>query len=355
MSGIGTSRMGASIDDLKKIQQTIAIDALHIDPLARWYELVRFVSLEKKKDLKGHALLAQTLYSMEYMLRLFYEELTGDKLNPPDELIGSGKESFYGKGVIQDELQYLEFLTNQYRLNPKPKLILIVEGDGEAEQFPRLAQQLFGCSFPRSGIQIMNLKGIGNFTGSKIADKYGALEKLIDDYHNRQTIAFIVLDNEGRVSQVKRKLLNATSKYYPKRKVTTDEFIFVWGKNIEFDNFSDSEIAQAMTEQSQNKYTFLLEEIKNCRKSLMRTNGNPLNNLFREKVNIDLSKVKLLGILCGYIIKNSEEEFSNGKGKRPLVQIIQKTIKLAALNHQPARRDTWIKNQEALFGDSNKK
>ena len=117
-----------------------------------------------------------------------------------------------------------------YAKNPRPKLILVVEGNGENEQFPRLIQELFEYSLPRLGIEIMNLQGVGNFTGKKSRDKYGALEKFIDHYHAKQTIVFVVLDNDERVSTVKESLLKATSKHFPKRRVTKDENINVWYK-----------------------------------------------------------------------------------------------------------------------------
>jgi hypothetical protein len=335
--------------------------------------------VDQKKKLKGKALFAQTLYSMEHMLRLFYEELTGNKLLSPDESpswkkfcwddvpgndsrklleylqthhdidwaksaeisksddgkvicivkdensaeimldekkekatlkISDGRthdlevkkennkqniyDNFFGGGVTQNELQNLEFLTNQYHLNPRPKLILVVEGNGESEQFPRLAKELFGYSFPQVGIEVVNIQGVGNFTGKQKTDKYGALERFIDDYHNRQTVVFVVLDDEGRVSKIKDELLKAHSKYYPNRMVTKEEYIHVWDKkNIEFDNFSHDEIARAMTKLSEGRYTFKVDEIAHCENCFFARESNPLGKLFREKLKYDLSKPEL--------------------------------------------------------------
>ena len=157
-------------DRLKSYQEVIVLDASFVDPLQRWYDLVSFASVEKKKELKGKALFAQTLYSMEHMLRLFYEDLTGDKLYPPDESPMWKKDNFYGEGVTENELQHLEYLTNRYHLNPRPKLILIAEGHGEESEFPRLVEGLFGLTFPRLGIEIRNIQGVGGFTGRKRSD-----------------------------------------------------------------------------------------------------------------------------------------------------------------------------------------
>ena len=342
--------IGVSTEELKRLQEIVAIDARFSDPLEQWYGLISFVSVEQKDKLKDMALLAQTLYSMEHMLRLFYEDITGDKLRSPDELQDRWKDRFYGHGVTENEMLYLEFLTNQYHLNPRPKLILIVEGYGEAEQFPLLVEKLFGYSFSRLGIQLINIQGVGNFTGEKRLDKYGALERFIDDYHNRQTIVFIVLDKEERVLKIKGKLTKATSRYPSRRKVTKDEYIHVWDKNIEFDNFSHDEIAQAMTRLSENRYFFQPSEVADCESRFTTKKGDPLSKLFEEKLNRGLEKPKLLEILFQFIISNAENEFeSTGKGKRPLVRIMQKIIELAARNYQPVTLRSWKETQESGY------
>jgi hypothetical protein len=342
-----------SIGEIKQLHELITEDAKFIDPLEQWYELISFVSMEQKKKLKGNALLAQTIYSMEHMLRLFYEELTSNKLHQPDESPNWKKNKFYGEDITQNELQYLEFLTNKYHLNPRPKLMLVVEGNGEVEQFPRLTKELFGYSFPKLSIEIRNIQGVGGFTGKRGIDRCGALERFIDDYHYRQTIVFLVLDKEGRVPVVKRRLLKARSKYYPKRRVTKDEYIHIWNKNIEFENFDHGEIARAMTQLSKGRYIFQIDEIADCEKCLNVKEGNPLGKLFKERLSYDLSKTKLLEILFGFIIAHPENEFdANRKGKRPVVQVIQKVIKLAVKNHQPVAQDIWLENQESgYFGD----
>ena len=431
--------LGMTIGELKHLHKQVVADAKFVDPLKHWYGLISFVSVDQKKKLKGTALLAQTLYSMEHMLRLFYEEVTGNKLLSPDESpswkkfswddvpgndsrklleylkihhdidwaksaeisksddgkvicivkdensaeimhdekkekatlkISDGRthdlevkkennkqniyDNFFGGGVTQNELKNLEFLTNQYHLNPRPKLILVVEGNGEAEQFPRLARELFGYSFAQVGIEVVNLQGVGNFTGKKGIDKYGALERFIDDYHHRQTVVFVVLDDEGRVSKIKEKLIKAHSKYSPNRMVTKEEYIHVWdNKNIEFDNFSHDEIARAMTKLSEGRYTFKVDEITDCENCFSAGESNPLGKLFSEKLNYDLSKPELLNILFGFIISCPKDEFdADGKAKRPVVQVIEKVRELAAKNYPPDTQDTWRKNQESgYFGD----
>lgn len=346
--------LGLSKEKIKNLHQLLSMDARWTDPLEHWYGLVNFVSLEKKKKLKGKALLAQLIYSMEFMLRLYYKDLTGETLFPPDENRSWKKDDFYGEGVTENDLQYLEFLTNQYHLNPRPKLILIVEGKGEVEQFPRLSEELFGYSFPKLGIEVVNISGVAGFTGKKGFDRYGALEKFIDYYHFRQTIVFVVLDKEGRTESIKNKLINAPSKYYSNRFVTKSEYIHLWNrKNIEFDNFTDEEISSAMSIINKNKYVFTPVDIEKCRQRLMKKESDYLSKLYKEKTGFDLPKPELLKALFDIIIANRKKEFdSNMEPIRPLMKLLRQIIKLASMNHQPTCIDTWQKNQESgYFGD----
>ena len=77
---LATGRMMYLSGEVERLQRIIAGHAKHVDPLEKWYELVGFVAVSQKKKLEDDALLAQSLYSMEHMLRLFYEDLTGNRL-----------------------------------------------------------------------------------------------------------------------------------------------------------------------------------------------------------------------------------------------------------------------------------
>lgn len=345
-----------TIDDIKNIHDRLSFDVQRIDPLEKWYALISFVSLEQKKKLKGTALLAQTFYSMEHMLRLFYQQLTGETLFAPNESYDWHPDRYHGKGVSKNNLEYLELLANQYHLNPRPNLILVVEGNGEEEQFPRLSVELFGYSFSTLGIEVMNAQGIGGYTGKNSLDKYGALEKFIDYFHNKQTIVFVVLDDEGEglAKTVTTKLIKAFSKHNQERMVTTREYIHFWKKkNIEFENFSYDEIAGAMSERSNGAYLFSANEIRECETKLKEKESDQLSKCFKEKTGMRLNKRALLGALFEYIIKNSENEFDDqGLALRPVSKVLQRVIKLASLNEQPPSRDSWERNQKTgYFGD----
>jgi len=125
-------------------------------------------------------------------------------------------------------------------------------------------------------------------------------------------------------------------------------------QNIEFDNFSHDEIARAMTKLCEDRYQFLAEEVEDCENIFEKKKGDPLSKLYKKKLDYDLKKPALLKILFDFIISNPEDEIdANGKAKRPVVQIIEKVITLAAKNYQPVTQDIWRKNQESgLFEDT---
>lgn len=320
------------------------------DPLENWYELVSFAALPKKQKLKGDALFAQLGYSIEHMLRLFYRDLTNEALLLPDEGRGWRRPDKYGEGVTDNRLRHLEFLVNEYNLNPRPKAILLVEGEGEAAEIPRLAAHVFGSDFSTSAIEVRPLGSIDEFTGDKRVDAYGALEKLVDDYHARQTIVFIVLDNENRAKTVREKLLKARSRIVPKRMLTKPEYVRMWDRTFEFDNFSDSELATAMSKLSDGRYQFTTEEVAECRVKWDARKRDHLSELYAEKLHYGLNKKALVASLIDAVIADRQNEVpKDQEPKRPIVALVKELVRLAVLNHQPDSEDLWLENQQSGY------
>jgi hypothetical protein len=339
--------LNLTYEDIADFHRLAEMEASSDDPLDHWKDLVRFVRKSKKEQLKGTALLAQTWRVLERILNLFHRDLAGEFLFSYGEDIRS-RESLYGEGIPQDDLALLEYVTNQYGINPRPKLFLFVEGDGEVEQFSRLATELFGMSFSEIRIQIQNLHGVSGFEGEKKFDKHGAFEKLIEYYHDKQTIAFFILDNEGRVGQVKQKLISKVSKEHPNRTITKDEYIKLWNKNVEFDNFTNDEIAEGMKKLSEGRYSFTESEIEDCRNCFgQRGRGDTLSRLYREKTDYGLNKIKLLERLITCAISFPKLEVDGVEVLRPLVQTIQDVRHLAMRNYQPSRLQSWKETQDS--------
>jgi hypothetical protein len=335
--------LNLTVEEVVRFHELAEMEASSDDPLHNWSDLVKFVRREKKQKLKGPALLGQSWRVMERILNLFHRDLTGKELYAFDD-DPETNERFYGKGVPQDNLKLLEFVANKYGVNPRPKLVLYVEGDGEVQQFPRLAAELFGIIFSEIRISIQNIHGVGEFEGEKKKDSYGAFEKLIEYYHDKQTIAFFILDKEGRVETIKRKLITKPSKNHPYRTVTKDEYIKLWNKNVEFDNFTNKEIADAMTKLCEGRYSFTEAEIEDCRNRFGKQ-GDTLSKLYKDKLDYGSNKVKLLGILIECAVASPKMKRDGDEVVRPLVETIDSICRLAMRNYQPSRLEAWSETQ----------
>lgn len=339
--------LGLSVEEVVRFYQQAELEASKDDPLDRWSDLVQFIRNSKKEQLKGAALLAQTWRVLGRIINLFHRDLTGDFISNYGKDIKT-KERIYGQGVPQNNLAFLEYISNEFGVNPRPKLFLFVEGDGEVEQFPRLAIELFGINFSEIRIQIQNLHGVSGFEGNKKVDRYGAFEKLIEYYHDKQTIAFFILDKEGRVERVKQKLITRASKEHPNRTITRDEYIKLWDKNVEFDNFTNKEIAESMTRLSEERYQFTETEIEDCRNRFgQHGEGDTLSKLYKEKTGYGLNKIKLLGILIDYAVLSPKFESNGIEVTRPLIKTIDEVCSLAIRNYQPSRFKAWKETQNS--------
>lgn len=332
---------------VRELQRSLASEARYIDPLGNWYSLIQFVSLDQKKKLKGNALLAQWLYAMEMMLRLFYEDLTGERLPAPDDDYHHWKERYYGQGVPERELEFLEYLTNQFHLNPRPKLILVVEGEGELDQLPRIAEAM-EYPFERVGIRVELLRGIAEFTGDKRERKSGGrLTRFIDYHHQLQTLIYVILDNEARSQEVKEKLVKARSRYPESRRfVTKEEYVCIWERNFEFDNFSDSEISSALSTLAGTAEIISQDDVQNCREKFGKP-GCQLEKLFQSKTGKALAKRELARLLVNGLVERVEKDVEFQPPK--IVKKLEEIIHLAATNHQPTGREAWLDNQKSGF------
>ncbi len=340
--------IGLTVEEVVRYHEIAEMKASGVDPLDRWSDLVQFVRKSKKEQLKDAALLAQNWRVLGRIINLFHRDLTGDFI-PNYGKDTKTKERIYGQGVPQNNLAFLEYVSNEFGVNPRPKLFLFVEGDGEAEQFPRLAVELFGINFSEIGIQIQNLHGVSGFEGHKKVDKYGAFEKLIEYYHDKQTIAFFILDKEGRrVEQVKQKLITRASKEHPNRTTTRDEYIKLWDKNVEFDNFTNKEIAEAMAKLSENRQPFTEAEIEDCRIRFgQRGEGDTLSRLYKEKTSYGSNKIRLLGILIDSAILAPKIEENGIEIVRPLIKTIDDVCRLAIRNNQSLSFESWKETQDS--------
>ena len=200
------------------------------------------------------------------------------------------------------------------------------------------------------GILIEPLHGISEFTGEK-GEKGGKLARFIDHYHHLQTIVYLILDNESRSKNIRDRLIKTKSKFKEVKKyVTKPEYIFLWEKNFEFDNFTDDELSNALNQLANQRVLFRASEISKCRNEFGKPRkGDTLSQLYKDKTDYSLPKTQLTESLVNSIIANLNDEFEDQKPKRKILQKITEVIDLASKNHQPITKDTWLKNQEGGF------
>lgn len=346
-------RLGISVPDVRRYCEMIDTSILFKDPLEDWDDLLSFVHLARREKLKGGAQFGQTLRVMRNMLKSLVKDLTGESVEPRKGTLAERYSLNEGTRFARaaalrqkragSEVDFLEFVANRYGLNPQPALVLFVEGDGEVEAIPLLVERLFGVSFPVVGIEIRNLHGIAGFLGSK-RDRYSALEKVIEELHFKQTIAFVVVDNEWHgIHKLRRGLSNKKSLYVPERTVIRSEFIHVWQRRIELDNFEPCEIAAALTLTCEGHFNFTAPEVEEAASRFGRE-PDPLSQLFKEKTEHGLPKPKLLGHLFDQL-----EPGAAATSARSLVILLNNIIQIAALNHKPTFVDTWFENQESGY------
>lgn len=338
----------------RRIYEFLAFEWSHYDPLESWTNLVRFVRLEKRKQLKSGALHGQTLFEMAQTLRWFHKDAFGVELKQPDEV---GQQVFYSVPDVpleEEPLDALEFVSNDFGVNPKSQLVLFVEGQTEEAIVPILFERLFGFGLSVCGIEISNLRGVNNAAGKKI-DGFSALWRLIDYLHHHQTIAVVLMDCEGNAERNLRKgLQTANSVYERDRMVTRPDYVKLWNHCFEFDNFYDWEIAESLTRIANAKFTtadiasakFRTADIRACRESVSKAvRGDKqlkLADLYRSATGHDLDKIALGKELVQFMFSTKANRRPEN---RPIVKFLEKVCNLATTNHQPNRSDLWKYNQ----------
>ena len=330
-------------EKLRHTYQGLAVTQAHHDPMEKWYQLTQFVSLHERMKLKGDALLAETLRSGAFMLRLLYRDLYGEELPHPNEVTGQIITHFPELEVREDTRRYLEFVTNRFGLNPQPKVTLIVEGPSEEVAVTTIFQEYFGTHPGKYGIEIVVLGGVDAATGGK-EDRFRAIIRLIDYLHHHQTFTFLILDNERYARKLKAEASDASSIHRGRRFVTRPEYIKVWKSSFEFDNFSSRELATALNELSGITGGFSQAAVSECSNHVEP--GAELKRLYRSVTGAKLHKIKLAKHLVRLMLSpHSRRKVSN----RPIVQTLERVAKLAARNPLPTRQEIWEVNQASKF------
>lgn len=327
-------------EKLRHAYEGLAAAQEYCDPIAHWYQLVQFVSIKEREKLKDSALRAETLRIGAHMLRLLYKDLYGDDLPHPNEVTGTVINHIPELEVRSDTRLYLELVVNRFAVNPRPKACLIIEGPSEEVAIHKIFKEWFGAHPGKYGIEIITLGGVDFATGGR-ADRFRAIFRLIDYLHHHQTFTFLLLDNENYAKRLKAEARKAKSNYPQRLYVTQPKHIKIWHHSFELDNFSATEITAALSALTRGKAHFKRKEVTTCIRGGSSAH-KCLGSLYKGKTSRNLSKPELAGQLVdGMLAKGASRKVEN----RPIVNVLQRVIKLANRNPFPTNFGTWERNQ----------
>ena len=330
-------------EKLRHAYEDLAIAQESCDPMASWYQLIQFVSVSERRKLKGDAFRAETLRSGAHMLRLLYKDLYREDLPHPNELTGTIITHSPELEIRRDTRRYLEFVANRYGVNPQTKLCLMVEGPSEELAVLKIFESWFGTHPGKRGIEIISLGGVDTATGGK-EDRFRAILRLVDYLHHHQTFTFLMLDNENYAKRLKAEARKKKSIHQRHRYVTRPEYIKIWCRSFEMDNFSVTEIASALSVLAPDKVRFTRSEVTAC---MHQTSPMArLDDHYKTKTGRGIPKPKLAERLVdGMLAKGVRRKIES----RPIMKTLERVATLAARNHPPTMLNIWERNQASKY------
>lgn len=327
---------------LAGVYRHLAVTIRSCDPLWHWANLLRFISTNKRDQLRGDALRAQTYWQLAEVIRLLYKDLYDEDLGPLEEFFGTTVNHIPELSVREDTREHLKYVVNQFGLNPQPRATLFVEGETEVKFIESIYHRLFGNHYGVPGIEVVNLHGANNATGSKKYDQYGAIFRLADYLHHHQTFVYVMLDNENRTRKLKERARTKRSLYGHRELAIPPERIRIWDKDFEFDNFSDMELASALTTLTNGEVRFLEDDVRMIRESW---SDKKITDLFLKKSGRELRKPELGVVLADLVL---DPETRKRPETRPIVEQLIRVHDQALHNPLPILRRSWERNQKVM-------
>ena len=152
-----------SIEQIREWRNFLAIRGMMKDPIGEWYLLRRIVSLDKRRKLRGYALLAEEYYKMTYMLNMFLKDITGEEQPEPDDIIdgrgGTWKKQIYGQSFSYEREEIKRKIIEDFIKISITKAYLLCEGETE-EVVIRQILSAFGKPPESLGIEIYLFRGL---------------------------------------------------------------------------------------------------------------------------------------------------------------------------------------------------
>lgn len=352
--------LGIDAEEIKSYRTAVVSTGLFIDPLKEWYDLIKYTNFNRRQKLKGKALLAQDFYLISEILALFLKDLTGEKqletVSLFDSMGGRGKLRYYGKELNYVDRDILIRILHDYGLNPKPRLVLIVEGYSEETAFPIISEAM-EVPLERFDIEIINLRGIDKDPKELIIYHSTSNVNKVDKefyIHPERTKVFIIFDREGNKGSWVRDFINNPDKeivgmmkdvleMIKKKKVfinSTIEGIFfnntvkhhIWEKSFEYDNFTDEELSKELNDYGEKhgyQFNITPDEMRES-----RIENRNLDKFIRNKTQnrTSINKKEFSEQLAKSIAKEIAERPNKSGNQRPIEQILDKIVRFTIEN-----------------------
>ncbi len=315
-----------------------------IDLLSKWRMLIKYFRYSKRQKLEFEALLAQDFYEIAELLGLFISDLdSGEDISNPTDWsdiapherssnIPQWKIERYGESLSRP-YEMLEFLSNEYDLNPKPRAIIFTEGE-EWRAVEKLYAH-YGYNPELLGMELRSISGEGNFSLAN-------WQCFIEYMHEKQVLVYFLLDNEGHtVNQAKRLLNKKRTFSFPglEKVIPSRDRIKVWSRSFEESNFTDAEIRRALARQGIRVSSRKVAAIRT------RTRTKGLINTLSDELGEAIDKPRLDVDLADALISRCRKR-PGVKSLRPIERFVKRSGDLIMLNHQPAGQDIQRLNIE---------
>ena len=287
-----------------------------------------------------------------------------------DKTICFNEKKLNVKNFYHDKYKRLFYLSNSFKLDYQPRVIVFVEGKTEEEILPKVFKWYYGTTPDSSGIEFINFKGVDQLLStSKNAEKLRkllvdiqietkqkglsnknkkTLNKLIEDLKNIdivvsnwtsflsynlekwQIIPFFISDNEGNVKHFVE--AETPIRFTGKNYNIPQEWRFLWGvdnhnapfagNNFELANFDDHEIATAINE-------ILESNIEDEKVQELRISERGINVLVDP--GVEENKIEINEKLFDNMFNGYKKDKDDSLLKRPIFNVIKKIYSLAAM------------------------
>ncbi len=134
------TKLSFSIEEIKSMREHLARVGWNLDPNQSWFELVHHIPHERRQRLRGDALFAWDYYNAAEMIGDFLHDATGEPEPHVDDLLHGGhwKKKIYG--FAAEDINYktgnaLNNILARFTINPRMKVLLMLEGDSEVEYY----------------------------------------------------------------------------------------------------------------------------------------------------------------------------------------------------------------------------